>query len=227
MNIYIDESGSINNKLRGTYFVIALVRVTDMAALGKSYKKFVSSNMQALRELDKNRGGKMFQRGKFRELKGASFTPAMKKKFINFFSAKPSVQVFYIRLDNNSLDDTFCSSASVSFNYTVKLALEHFIKSGLLPSEECRLEADERNEKLTARSFLENYLNAELHLTGLCSGSYTVKYRDSADSKFVQLADVFANIYFSQLMTGGYTAEFERMKKKGIVKGIFPYPPEK
>lgn len=224
MNIYIDESGSINNKLKGSSFVIALVRVTDMALLGKIYKRFVSQNLKKLKEIDASRGGKMFKLGKFQELKGASFNPAMKKTFIHFFTGHPCVEVFYIRLDNDKLDDVFCAHSSISFNYTIKTALEHFIKEGLLPDEDCRLEADERNEKITARSFLENYLNAELHLTGLCKGTYMVKYRDSAKSKFVQVADVFANLYFSQLMTGGYTKEFNLMQRKGIIKAIYPYP---
>ena len=72
MNIYIDESGSINNHNSLTpYFVIALVHVFERDKLSRAYKRFVSSNYQRLLKLDADKihpktgqvikyGGKMF-----------------------------------------------------------------------------------------------------------------------------------------------------------------------
>ena len=72
MIIYIDESGSINNHMpNNKYFVVALIRVTNKESLKKAYKRFVSSNYESLKELDKDKvnqntgvvvkeGGKMF-----------------------------------------------------------------------------------------------------------------------------------------------------------------------
>ncbi|MCM1258524.1 MAG: DUF3800 domain-containing protein [Roseburia sp.] len=72
MNIYIDESGSINNhSLHVPYFVIAMIHVTEKDKLTRTYKRFVSSNYQRLLELDTNKidaksgqvikqGGKIF-----------------------------------------------------------------------------------------------------------------------------------------------------------------------
>ena len=74
MNLYIDESGSINNHDKSnTVFVIAMIKVSDVKSLQKAYKRFVSSNLEELRRLDdaKNRhtgGGKMFRKNRFREL---------------------------------------------------------------------------------------------------------------------------------------------------------------
>ena len=45
MNLYIDESGSINNHTpNNKYFVIALIYPTDKDRLKRTYKRFVSSN---------------------------------------------------------------------------------------------------------------------------------------------------------------------------------------
>lgn len=77
MNIYIDESGSINNHaLHNNYFIIALVRPIDKVSLKRAYKRFVSSNYQILQALDQDKyhpktgliikeRGKMFSNGTF------------------------------------------------------------------------------------------------------------------------------------------------------------------
>lgn len=100
MNIYIDESGSINNHIKNNkYFIIALVRTFDITAVKKAYKRFVSSNYSRLMELDQDKirpktgriikeGGKMFKNGKFKELKGSQFDKEMKQKFVDFLLKK-------------------------------------------------------------------------------------------------------------------------------------------
>lgn len=110
MNIYIDESGSINNHIKNNkYFIIALVRTFDITAVKKAYKRFVSSNYSRLMELDQDKirpktgriikeGGKMFKNGKFKELKGSQFDKEMKQKFVDFFAQKNSFEVYYIRI---------------------------------------------------------------------------------------------------------------------------------
>ena len=72
MNIYVDESGSINNHSSDNkYFVIAMVHVKDKKGLERAYKRFVSSHFKRLKELDQEKidpktgkilksGGKMF-----------------------------------------------------------------------------------------------------------------------------------------------------------------------
>lgn len=56
MNLYIDESGSINNHSpNNKYFIIALIHPTNKAALKRAYKRFVSANHDALKELDKEK----------------------------------------------------------------------------------------------------------------------------------------------------------------------------
>ena len=236
MNIYIDESGSINNKIssRSPYFVIALVYVKDKDKLQRAYKRFVSSNISRLKELDQDRtnsngkvikeGGKMFDGDKFKELKGTQFDPDMKRKFLEFFSRKPYFEVFYIRISNARITDQFCANTARCFNYTLRLALNYFIKKGLLPNEECILQLDERNEKTETKFFLENYLNTELTFSGDCNGPFRVSYFDSSENHMIQIADVFSNWYFSQLLSGDYSDEFEKLKDDGIIKFIFDFP---
>ncbi|MCR5400654.1 MAG: DUF3800 domain-containing protein [Treponema sp.] len=76
------------------------------------------------------------------------------------------------------------------------------------------LQLDERNERTEARYFLENYLNTEFCLNGITEKHYTVKYLDSSDNPFIQIADVFANLYYSELNTEAYTDLFNTLKEK-------------
>ena len=236
MIIYIDESGSINNHMSGNdYFIIALVRVLDRDGLKKSYKRFISYNYDRLLALDKDKihpktgniiknGGKMFKNGKFRELKGSQFDKDMKQKFINFFSRKQSFEIYYIKISNKKLTDRFCENTSRVFNYTLKLALEYFIGKNYLPNENCSLQLDERNEKTETKYFLENYLNTELSMNGTSTGKFKVEYFDSANNSLIQIADVFANIYYSHLQTGAYNEEIKNLIDKGILKFTFIFP---
>ena len=236
MNIYIDESGSINNTTssRKPYFVIALVHVTEKNKLQRTYKRFVSSNFERLKELDKDRvdsrgkilreGGKMFDGDTFKELKGTQFDPEMKRKFLEFFSRKPYFEVFYIRISNAKITDRFCENTARCFNYTLRLALNYFITNGLLPNEECHLQLDERNEKTETKYFLENYLNTELALGSSCNGPFKVSYFDSSNNHMIQIADVFSNWYYSHLFSDEYSAEFDKLKEQGIIKFIFEFP---
>lgn len=236
MLVYIDESGSINNhnSAHCPYFVIALIHVFDKSKTQRAYKRFVSSNIERLQELDQDRinshgqviktGGKMFTNGKFTELKGSQFDSDMKRKFLSFFAEKPHFEVFFIKISNAKLTDHFCSNSARVFNYSLKLALDYYIKKGSLPNEECILQLDERNERTESRYFLEEYLNTELIMNGIVNGPFRVKYFDSADNRIVQIADVYANWFYSHLQTGSYEQELKEQQNAGIIKGIFEFP---
>lgn len=93
-----------------------------------------------------------------------------------------------------------------------------------MPNEDCDLQLDERNEKTETKFFLENYLNTELALNGIFSGNFFVSYFDSMNNDLIQLADVFANLYYSHLQTNGYGKELQLLKEMGILKFIFEFP---
>ena len=222
MNIYIDESGTINNKLKNEYFIITLVVPDKTDTLKKSYKRFVSSNYARLKEIDTNQ--KMFLNGRFRELKGSAFDREMKKKYVEFFSKKNNFTLFYIIVDNSKLKDTFCSNTSRVFNYILKIALTYLIKNEYISSEDHHIQLDERNERTESRYFLEDYLNTELCITGVNEGQIMVSYFDSANNKTIQITDVFSNIMYSNLKTKAYEEEIEKLKEVGILKNIFRFP---
>lgn len=225
MNIYIDESGSINNTFtENRDFIITLVVPTDKKQLERTYKRFVSSNHDDLKKLDKN--NKMFLNDKFNELKGSQFNKPMKQKFVQFFAKKKHFEIYYIRIINCKLSDDFCKNTARVFNYVTRLALQYFIKNDFLKQDDFYLQLDERNEKTETKHFLENYLNTELALGGTTRGKFTVNYFDSSNNKFIQVADVFSNLFYSHLLTGAYNDEIQLLKDNDILKFIFVFPPE-
>lgn len=235
MNFYIDESGSINkNSPYNKYFVIAMVNVYDRDALARAFKRFISSNLKRLIELDGDRfdkngkrlktGQKMFVGNKFKELKGTQFDPDMKKKFLEFFTRNKYFDVYYIKINNHLLSDKSCKHTARVFNYAIRCALEYFFNNGLLPVEDCVLQLDERNEKMEAKYFLENYLNTELGMNGVSTEDFSVAYYDSVNNRFIQIADVFANVLYSHLQNGQYTKEFDLLNKRDVIKHIYEFP---
>lgn len=226
MNIYGDESGSINNRLtkENPCFVVCLVRALDANQLKKVYKRFVSANIDRLRVLDRAHG-KMFKDGKFCELKGSCFDRGMKQSFVDYFSRSQLFELYYIQTDNTRLTDSFCANTSRGYNYLLCKALSCFKKKGLLPDEPCVLQLDERNERTETKYFLQNYLNTELVLTDIYSSDFAVKYFDSSQNCIIQIADVFSNIMYSHLRTHKYTREINRLKETGLLKFVFDFPP--
>ena len=225
MNIYIDESGSINNTFKQNQdFIITLIVPTDKKKLEHTYKRFVSKNHDDLKELDKD--NKMFLNGKFRELKGSKFNRPMKQKFVRFFSKRKHFEIYYIQIKNYQLSNEFCQNTARAFNYVMRLALQYLIKNNFLNQEDFNLQLDERNEKTETKHFLENYLNTELSLGGTTNGKFTVCYFDSSNNKYIQIADVFSNIFYSHLLTSAYENEIQLLRDSDILKFIFVFPLE-
>lgn len=236
MELYIDESGSINNHAsHQRHFVIAIICPRDGKRLRKAYKRFVAANLDSLRNLDAPKisqktgkivkaGNKMFLDGKFHELKGSMMDKPMKLKFLEFFTKEPLFDIYYIHLQNEHLTDKFCENTARTFNFSLKLALQYFFNQGLLPDEDYHIRLDERNEKTGLRHNLQEYLNTELNLNAYAQGEFRVQYFDSSCDKIIQIADVFANIFYSYLMRGVYCQEIEELKKRGVIKSVFVYP---
>lgn len=223
MNIYVDESGSINNQLPvGKDFIIALIVPTDKKSLTKAYKRFISSNHDELKRLDNNE--KMFFNNKFKELKGSQFDRKMKKKFVKFFAKEKRFELYYVHVKNSKLNDNICENTARAFNYILKLAVQYFITKKLFLDEDYNFQLDERNEKTETRYFLENYLISELTLGNVTDKKFSVKYYDSSNNKIIQIADVLANIYYSNTLNGEYEEEIDLLKRNGILKFTFEFP---
>lgn len=222
--LYVDESGTMTVSHREThpYFIISIVRAKDIKKLKKVYKRFVSSHKEELKRADKR--NLMFNGSDFVELKGSCFTPELKKKFVNFFCDNEYFELFYIVAENSKIQPKFYENTARAFNYLMRLGLEYYIQNKYIANGSILIQLDERNEKTETKNFLENYLQTELGMRNLITGDCSVSYFDSANNCIIQIADVFSNLYFSELKTKAYTKEMEYMRKKGYLKHIFGFP---
>lgn len=224
--IYIDESGSITREYADAqpYFVISMLHVTEKEKLKRVFKRFVSANLKELKRVDKH--GKMFDTvsGKFLELKGCCLDYNLKIKFIGYFTRSKIFEVFYIQLDNHHIDPKFELNKARCFNYLVKSSLQYYINHKMLPNDEYFIHIDERNIKTEAKYTLEDYLNTELVFGKVLNNNVKVAYYDSCNSILIQIADVFANIFYSNLMCKNYDKQISGLKRKGFIKQIFKFP---
>lgn len=235
--LYIDESGSINNHNPSQkYFVIAVVRVKGKGSLRDKYNKFIQKYTNRLKELDVDKfdshgnkiktGNIIFDKnGSFIELKGCQFDSDMRHNLVQFFKDSKSFEIFYIHLINSKLTDTHCKNKERVFNYSLKLALSYFISKGLLPKEDdYYIRLDNRNIKTDSRMSLDEYINTELHGSGVLMGNVSTEYFDSSKERLIQIADVFSNLYYSHLCTGAYSNDLEVLRENDILKGEFVFP---
>ena len=75
---------------------------------------------------------------------------------------------------------------------------------------------------------LEDYLNQELLLNDNLLDNVLVKYFDSSQNCFIQIADVFSNIMYSNLITkGAYKKELELLQQNKYILPSFIFPQKK
>ena len=170
---------------------------------------------------------KMFINGKFHEIKGSEFNKNLKLDFIKNICKNNCLEIFYIKLFNASVDVKFDKNKARVFNYLLKLFLIHEISLKNIENDNLNLQIDERNVKTQAKYSLEDYLNIELGFTNLIDKTIQVTYFDSSNNKFIQVADVFSNIFYSNCVAGSYSEELEQLKKDGYIKDIFYFPQKK
>ena len=223
-HLYIDESGTmtVSHNRTHPYFIISIVRAKDIDKIKRTYKRFVSEHMKELQKADDR--GLMFSGSKFLELKGSCFTPKLKRDFVEFFCRNQYFEVFYIVAENSKIQPKFYANTARAFNYLIRLALEYYIQHNYIFNDGLFLQLDERNEKTETKHFLENYLQTELGLRNIVKNDCKVQYFDSSNNCIIQIADVFSNLYFSELKTGAYTKEIEYMKKERYLRHIFEFP---
>ena len=61
-------------------------------------------------------------------------------------------------------------------------------------------------------------------MNGTTNGKFAVQYFDSANNNIIQIADVFANLYYSHMKTGGYEEEIKKLKDAEKLKSSFKFP---
>lgn len=229
ISMYIDESGSVHptSENLNRYFIIGIVIPKDSKKLKRVYKTFIRKNIEDLRKLDID--GKMFDKdGHFIELKGSSMNKPMKLKFINFFCQNNLFEIRYIILDNNQLEERFIKNKARTFNYLLKIFLINSIKKKYIEDKQIFLQIDERNVKTDSKYSLEDYLNQELLLSDNLIENIQVQYFDSSHNSFIQIADVFSNIMYSNLITkGSYQNEIEKLQQDKYILPPFIFPKKK
>lgn len=229
ISMYIDESGSIHSTAEklNRYFIIGIIIPKDPKKLKRIYKIFIRKNIDNLKQLDVE--GKMFNReGHFIELKGSSMNKKMKLNFIDFFCKNNLFEVRYIILDNNKLEQRFIKNKARTFNYLLKIFLINSINKKYIKDKQIFLQIDERNVKTDSKYSLEDYLNQELLLEDNLVENIQVQYFDSSQNCFIQIADVFSNIMYSNLITkGGYQKELEELQQNKYILPSFIFPNKK
>ena len=229
ISMYIDESGSIHptSEKLNRYFIIGIVIPKDSKKLKRVYKTFIRKNINNLKNLDAD--GKMFNKdGRFVELKGSSMDKSTKLNFIQFFCQNNLFEVRYIILDNNVLEERFIKNKARTFNYLIKIFLINSIKKKYIEDKQIYLHIDERNVKTDSKFSLEDYLNQELLLNDNLIENIQVKYFDSSQNCFIQIADVFSNIMYSNLITkGSYKKELDKLQQDKYILPPFVFPKKK
>ena len=229
ISMYIDESGSIHptSEKLNRYFIIGIVIPKDLKRLKRVYKTFIRKNINDLKNLDTD--GKMFNKdGHFVELKGSSMDKKMKLSFMKFFCQNNLFEVRYIILDNNVLEKRFIKNKARTFNYLIKIFLINSIKKKYIEDNQIYLQIDERNVKTDSKFSLEDYLNQELLLNDNLIENVQVQYFDSSQNCFIQIADVFSNIMYSNLITkGSYEKELEQLQRNKYILPPFVFPKKK
>lgn len=227
LHIYIDESGSMTNDtshIKRRFFVIALILVENPEKLKKVYKRFVNKYFKQLKTIDKKH--RVFDGDRFVELKGSAFSPEMKRNFVDYFCRNNHFKILFIQLDNAKASKNLYKNKARAFNYVLKLSLEYLHGKGNLPERTWTLNIDERNIKTEAKDQLQDFLYTELSTGKNIVDEIYVHYYISSNNKIIQVADVFANIYYSNFLSkGSYTNELNYMRKNGYLIDIFKFPP--
>lgn len=204
-------------------FIISIVRVLDEKSLKVKFKRCISKHIQLLKQCDKKQ--KMFKNDRFIELKGCALTPEVKKSIVNDLLKSQDFELYIIEVDNKKIDEKFYKDRSRAFNYMIKLSLEHFInKSYFNKNEKYKIVIDERNVKVEAKKSLDDYLNTALQLDEKLTDEIKVEYHDSSQERFIQIADFFANLFYSECITKNYGNEIKKLTKSKIFKKIFRFP---
>lgn len=235
-NIYIDESGSMCKReisRRTRFFFLCLVRVNDAKVVDRRYKRFVSKHMEELKEANRLHIEKELRRGvtkpssmfvddKFKELKGSIMTWELKEKFIKYMCVDHIIDVCLIKVDNRKIKESFYSNTARAFNYILKLVLKRCSDSWL--NKEIYLHLDNRNVKTNTVHVLKEYVNTELCLTHENYKNIEVQYFQSENCKFVQIADVFANVHYSSQFNKNYKKLLIELTEEKYIVENFTFP---
>lgn len=223
--LYIDESGSMNNitDKDKNYFVITVLHVKNKNSLKNSFNRFIRKNKEKLKSLPN--GNKMFDGDKFKEIKGSALTPDIKKEFLNYICINNSFKVFYVIIHNNFLKESLLKNKEVGFNFILEKLLTYKIKNNFLPRDtNYHIHLDNRNLRTGMRDTLRSSLIRTLIIEDELIEELELTYHDSEKVKFIQVADFFANLLYSNLMTNNYNEVLNQKVREGYISHEYNFP---
>lgn len=225
--LYIDESGSMTTTYANQfpYFIICVIRVFRKDALKRQLKRFISKNMEDLKNIDSD--NQMFQNLTFKELKGSALIPSIKIKLANYLLEKCTsyFEVNIIKIENSKLNEVTYENTARAFNYFINLFLRNKLHKKEFPNDDYYIHIDERNTKADAKRSLEDYLATDLVLDKKLLKAIKVEYINSCKDTLIQLSDFFANLYFSYLNKNeNYKEIINKLKKEGLLRTEFVFP---
>ncbi len=223
--LYIDESGSMNNIIDKdkNYFVITCLHVKDKKSLKNSFNRFIRKNKERLKSLPK--GNRMFDGDKFKEIKGSALTQSMKKEFLNYISINDSFKVFYVIVHNNYLKQSLIDNKEVGFNFILEKLLTYKLKNNFLPTNtNYHIHLDNRNLRTGMRDTLRSFLIRTLIFEDELITDLNLTYHESEKVKFIQIADFFANLFYSNLMTKKFNGVINRKVREGYISHEYNFP---
>lgn len=194
--IFIDESGIIpkacpnQDNDREHYFVIAFIQTENPHQLKVTYKRI-------LQKLRKHMPLFFDQFDNHYEIKGSALPPYMKHYIIEQLMKKTDIQIAHMVVDNRKILNRFRKDTTRSFNYLIKLVLENMPLP--VSDRDClKLVIDNRNTAVQSLKELEGYLYNELVLEKPIVSDVFVQYMDSKNSVGIQVADIFANLFYQR-----------------------------
>ena len=218
---YIDESGSMTSTYSKNqpYFVICLVKVLEKSKLKHLFKNFLIKNPEY----------KFIKPNNSYELKGTKLSTNQKINLANYLKRKDLFELFFIKVNNRFIqsdlnDVCLYSNKARAFNYLLSKNFEYLALSYKLNEQSISLNIDNRNLRNEALLSLEDYLNLQLCYEKKLFANFHVKYYDSQNVLFIQLADFFSNLYYSSLFNGNICKIISDYKKDKIVKSEFIFP---
>ena len=137
------------------------------------------------------------------------------------------MQYTLVKVENKNITDKrLYTNTARAFNYVLGCVLRYYFNSGLLPlGRELRLQVDQRNTKTQSINSLEDYLNILLSIQNRYVENVLVEYFQSHNNTYIQIADLFSNLYFSYHHNPkGYKDLFDELKKDDYVNVDFKFP---
>ena len=208
--LVLDESGAMHQK-NDRYFVIA---------------GFITTKLYKVRAIHRKIEGKIKKKNNIsatKELKASYLQPEEKAEFINGLLKLNCVYPISIVIDKQGLRKKNIPE-NIAYNLLIKNLLKYILtyKKEILPTKDIILYLDNRSVKVKYMNELETYL--EWELTDLFDKDFTVYYKNSKESREVQMADYLANaIYGKYNYINTEKTSSKIIGLESVITSRFPY----